>query len=646
LSQIESSPPARLPGPTACWIAFCALCNCAGWALSALHALNAAGYLAVFGLTGALLIVLRHRFSSLDFAAWRFAKLKRRFRRPFALAFLALAGLAALGGILYAPSNYDAMAYRLPRVFNWLADGRWHWIHTTFQRLNVRAMGYEWVSTPFIVLTHTDRFLFLVNVISFLLLPGLVFSVFTRLGVRPRAAWHWMWITPAGYCFVLQAGSNGNDLFGAVFALAAVDFALRARVFRNPGAIWVSVLAVALLTGSKSSNLPLVLPWLVAILPAWRVSFRRPIATALVCAAAFFSSLGPSAAANFNHCRDWTGLAAEGGQFSRGSPALYVANNAVLLVIQNGVPPVFPFAEKWNQAVQRHVPASFRSRLEKCFERNGAHWALEVMQIEESAGLGFGVSVLLVCSLVAGAIGQMGRMGLIGPMARTGAPWFPRVFLVCGGIALAAYMAKAGLSTAARLITPYYAMLMPAFLLSPAQGVLVRKPWWRALAWLVFGLSAMLVALSPARPLWPANTILARLEVAGHPLLARARTVYAVYGNRAEGFAPMRAVLPESAQVVGLITSDDPESSLWRPFLHRRFVHLTPQDTAAALRDSGIEYIVVSSEKFEQVMQRPFDQWLAETHGTVVQRVPLALRAGEGPRDWLLVRLGAMDGKP
>ena len=57
-----------------------------------------------------------------------------------------------------------------------------------------------------------------------------MFSVFTRLGVRRRVAWSWMWLVPTGYCFLLQAGSIGNDLFGAPFALAAVDFALRAKV--------------------------------------------------------------------------------------------------------------------------------------------------------------------------------------------------------------------------------------------------------------------------------------------------------------------------------------------------------------------------------------------------------------------------------
>ena len=80
-----------------------------------------------------------------------------------------------------------------------------------------------------ILFTHTDRFLFLINWISYLLLPGLIFSVFTRLQVRPRVAWWWMWFLASGWCFALQAGSVDNDSLAAVYILAAVDLALRAR---------------------------------------------------------------------------------------------------------------------------------------------------------------------------------------------------------------------------------------------------------------------------------------------------------------------------------------------------------------------------------------------------------------------------------
>ena len=184
-------------------------------------------------------------------------KILRRFRRPLPFCFAVLALLVFLGGVLYPPSNYTGLNYRLARVLQWLAHGQWCWIHTPNFRMNDRACGFEWLTTPLLLFTRSDRALFLINFIPFLLLPGLVFSVFTRLGVRPRVAWHWMWLLPTGYNFLLQAGGIANDIFPAVYALAALDFGCRAWVSRRPADLWHSLLAAALLTGAKASNLPL-----------------------------------------------------------------------------------------------------------------------------------------------------------------------------------------------------------------------------------------------------------------------------------------------------------------------------------------------------------------------------------------------------
>jgi hypothetical protein len=172
-----------MPTAISIWVWFCAYLNCVGWTLSVLHQLNAAGYAVALLLGGVAFMAWWKQTSGRisPHISWR--KLKRHFRRPFPLAFLILAAMAFLGGALYAPSNYDALAYRLPRILHWLAAGQWQWIHTDFNRLNTRGCDIEWVSAPFIVLLKTDRPLFLINFISFLLLPGLVFSLFTRLGV-------------------------------------------------------------------------------------------------------------------------------------------------------------------------------------------------------------------------------------------------------------------------------------------------------------------------------------------------------------------------------------------------------------------------------------------------------------------------------
>ena len=232
--------PSKIPLPIAGWILLCAFLNCAGWILSAVHQLNVLGYTVIFALAAAG-IVWWGRKNPIAPRGGNVHRLRRRFRRGFPLAFLIVAVLAIFGGVIHPPVNYDALAYRVPRVLNWLADQRWTWIHTEFQRLNTRSCGIEWVSAPLIAFTRTDRFLFLINAVSFLLLPGLVFSGLTRAGVKPRVAWHWMWLAPTGYCYLLQAGSIGNDLFGAVFGLAALDLALRARGQESAGPLVVHI---------------------------------------------------------------------------------------------------------------------------------------------------------------------------------------------------------------------------------------------------------------------------------------------------------------------------------------------------------------------------------------------------------------------
>jgi hypothetical protein len=191
-----------MPTAVAIWIWFCAYLNCAGWTLSALHQLNQTGYAVVFALGFGALWLWKQKTGAEIFPKIHLPKYRRRFKKFFPLAFLILAVLAFIGGALYAPANFDTLAYRTPRVMHWLAAGQWEWIHSEFSRLNTRSAGFEWLTAPLFLFTHTDRLEFLLNILAFMLLPGRVFAVLTRLGVRPRTAWHWMWLFPAGYGYV------------------------------------------------------------------------------------------------------------------------------------------------------------------------------------------------------------------------------------------------------------------------------------------------------------------------------------------------------------------------------------------------------------------------------------------------------------
>jgi hypothetical protein len=622
-----------MPSAIAIWIWFCAYLNCAGWVLSALHQLNAPAYAVVFASGLAGLWYWWRQTGGRLLPELNAARLRRRFRRAFPLAFLVLATLAFLGGALHAPANYDALAYRTPRVLHWLAEGQWHWIHSDFPRLNTRTAGFEWLTAPQFLFFHTDRLIFLLNVVSFLLLPGRVFGVLTRLGVRPRAAWHWMWLFPAGYGYVLEAGSILNDMFAGLMAMTAIEFALRAHGSRKASDLWVSVLAAALMTAVKAFNIVLLLPWLIAVFPALKGLLRRPLASAAVAVLVLFASMAPTALLNYRQCGDWTGLKVEQATIGGGGKPQRFLANALNIPAHNLVPPVFPFTKQWDHLVSRVIPSKLQENLQAHMELGLATVRLPDMQAEEFSGLGCGVSLLLLVLLVKKIRAREN------PLAN---PFHVPVLVPLGAWAsLAFLMMQTGASGPARYLLPFYLLLAVPIMAGPVAGkVFDLRPWrWAAMG--IFASSVLLLILSPARPLWPATTILRQFKAdeSANPLVRRAWNVYATYGSRTEGFAPVIAALPPEANPLGFMSFDEPEAALWKPFGSRRVLNFCHADTAADLKARGIRYALVSERYLDNHHRQTGDEWLQQKHMDLVQRFELKLLAGQPAYGWLLVRV-------
>ena len=186
----------------ALWILVSAWCSLTGWALSAFGQLDRAGYAFAFLVLAGGVLLGRKELGLpatrpvflLRLSTYRGSWLPR--------LWLALAVLSFIGGLLYHPDDFDYLTYRFPRLLHWSWAHHWYWIHTINERLNLSAPGFEWLMAPLFILFHTDRLFFLINVLSYLFLPGLVFSVFGRLGIQRRVAWWWMWTLPAGFCYV------------------------------------------------------------------------------------------------------------------------------------------------------------------------------------------------------------------------------------------------------------------------------------------------------------------------------------------------------------------------------------------------------------------------------------------------------------
>jgi hypothetical protein len=622
------------------WVSFCTFCNCIGWLLSSIHQLNAAGYAVAFGIGIAVSLIYWKRLAPKRMPRLNFKKLRFRFSRFFPAMFALLAAMAILGGFLHRPSNPDGLTQRIPHLLNWLAAGRWHWIENAPSSFNSHAVGFEWLMAPMLALLKTDRWVFLYNGISFLLLPGLLFGLFTRLGVTPRAAWYWMWLVPAGYCFLTQAGSIGNDAAGAVFAIAAVDFALRAKKTGRLADLWLSILSASLLSGMKMSNLALGLPWLVAIWPSVRLLCRRPLASSAVVIISVFSSALPLMFLMHQHGGGWTGARMERG-LPLASPAVSFAGNGLNLALENLLPPLFPMAGWWNEHAYKLLPASFIAKLEHSFEPGASHLATLEIQYEICAGIGFGLTLLLLASWLWARFFRRSQSDQLTDLHLPLVRWSPVVSLV-------AFMLAVDVSGPARLITPYYCLLMPLLLTGRAHEILIRRRWWRAAAALTLLISAGLLIINPPRPLWPARTILTPLskKYPQSSLIIRGAMLYDAYADRWDALAPVRDRLPSEARNIAFtvfMAGSTMETSLWRPFGHRRVWWVPRSVGRSELENTGIRYLVVGTDNSIQATERGFHDWLQDWLGTNNATIKAEVRvktvATSNPMPWYLIEL-------
>lgn len=616
------------------WILLSAWLAGAGWILSALHQLNRMGYAIVFILAGMALVWSRKQITGPDRKSLLPAhhKYVRRFRRPAPLLFLVLAVLALLAGSLYLHSNGDSISYRIPRAWHWLGQEQWHWIHTADPRMNIVACGFEWLCTPLMLFTGTDRFLFLLNWLSYLMLPGLVFSVFTRMQVRPRAAWWWTWILSAGWCYAVQATSDANDSFAAIYILAAVDLALRAREKKSVADLWLSLLAAALATGVKQSNIPLVLLWLVAAAPSWRLLLPRPGAMLLVAAAGVLVSAVPVTLLNIAHAGNWQGLShgTANSNWSAGSPFWKLLGNFFSIPVQNLLPPIFPAADAWNNLTARFLEtplgAHFRS-----FERFGH---LNAGISESSAGIGLSICLLTLFSLIIAPPGQTGPGG----KCRPDYFWWLRLL---PWVVLLVFMVEICSFADARLLSPYYLFLFPSLLVGARPANLTRRLWWQKFGLLSMLTTVLVLIVSRDRPLFPAVTLTSGLHGA-HPQSKNVTRLWVAYawpqsiGSRRDYFL---ADLPPDERIIGYATVNGVEEiGLWVPFGRRQVERVLADDSPEQVRAKGIHYVLVEGILLD-AEQITIEQWLQRYEASVVKQLEFLQDPYRPPGHLYLVRL-------
>jgi len=599
------------------WILISSWLVATGWVLSAFHALNQAGYLISLAVGGAIGAAALARNGWADLAAWRrdLQRLPRRFRRPLPRLFLLLAILTLVGGLLYRDNNGDSDSYRIPRVLHWLAAGQWHWIRTLHPLMNISECNFSWLCTPLLLFTHTDRVIFLLNWISFLLLPGLVFSYLKGMGVRARVAWWWMWILASGWCFVFQANSTVNDSFATPFVLAGVVLALEARQQGRPGPALLALVAMSFASGIKVTNLPIGLLWLIIMAPAWRLLLRRPLLTLGAVGLSLVVSFVPITVANLRHTGNWSGMTPDSPLHSTElhSPFWGIIGNSFCLTAQNLMPPFFPQADRWNDMMDRFVQspagAPFRQFSHFGVLGRGCHSVNET-----NAGIGAGVLLLALASLFAAR--RLRPDPPAPPPPRPPGRWLR----LAPWLLLLIFMAKVGTMQGARHLTPYYILLFPLLLCQDGFPALVRRRGWQRAGIGLLGLTVGLVILARERPLFPALTwsnYLAR-QFPDSKIPPRIQAAFDTRLERERLLNFFNSTIPPGPLTLGYAAfMEASEPCLWLPWGQRTVVRILPEDKPADWRSQGIRYIVLESYYLE-TRKQSLAGWVSQHQGVLL----------------------------
>jgi len=617
----------------ALWILFCSWCSLSGWALSLFGALNPWGYsIAFLGSIGGLAIFGRPLLFSEGKPFFGRGRILH-FRRLLPKIWLALTILVFIGGLLYHPVNYDHLTYRFPRILFWSWEQRWHWIPSYANRMNYSGTGFEWMMMPQFVFLQTDRFFFLINFVSFLLLPGLVFSVFRHLGISPRVSWWWMWVLSCGYCYILQAAGAGNDSFAAVYLLACLHYTLKAKDVFSSRHLVLSLLAVGLLTGAKASNLPLVLPWLTAVFFNRRHLFA-PCKPALLASSLILTavvSFLPIALLNIYFTGSFSGDPHNSSKLKLSNPISGIAGNSIQIAVANLSLPIWHKPVSWDGL----IPSLIKEELKLDYPR--LETTTGEMQLEEDAGIGLGVAVAAAYMIFLRLTASLTRSHGAIPRNR------PAVWIAAAGfIALLVYMSKMGSESASRLIAAYYPLLIVGILLiASLDGAVIRSVLCKIIASLVMFSALPLVVLNPSRPLFPVNLVLNCLSHSGvsSDLIQRSRDVYDTYATRYDDFHDLRVDIPDTEKTIGFVhLGDDPEVSLWLPFGSRKVIDLTPGQTLAELQALHIHFIIVDNTVLTEIHHITIDDLLNPWSATIVTQKYLTIKIHRGPELWYLIR--------
>jgi len=539
--------------------------------------------------------------------------------------FLLLLALILAAAIVYPPTVHDSLSYRLPRILIWLQDGEISHVPVSDDRLNYMTHNWELVALPFFRLTG-DRWLEVQNIASWLILFLVGFSWARQFCARADLQ-RWMaLLAVAAYLPVLQAARTSNDLFALVLVLLSAWFFLLARTNLSIPDLIFSGMALALAAGAKPHYCLLAPFWLVGFILfyRWRTRFLRLALTGILAAPiALVVSPLPAFILNYKTYDSPSGPVA-GSEMATGPFYERVAAGLVMSVWGNFSPPLNPVARSWNAAQENWLQSSGIAQRQPNFKLYTTEFP-----IVDRAALGIFAAIAWMAGIFS-AVRNRRQIEL--------------QVLITAIFGLLAYLITTSQVvpvTIARSFLGFAYLGLP--LVISGLAFIPAKPLkcWLALTALA---SAAVLVTTPSNPLWPAKSVLARLNEENYgsrirPLVEK----YVAFTERYNAGKFIKVHVPATEPILAVMGGGEPLLQLWHPYTPSRTVIFQQKNEADIDFDEDIKYVVIGGIAHELHAQLINSILYRDRAFELVAEQPYMARFSDGLKMWQIYEIREKD---
>ncbi|HEX9047374.1 MAG TPA: hypothetical protein VF988_10135, partial [Verrucomicrobiae bacterium] len=179
----------------------------------------------------------------------------------------------------------------------------------------------------------------------------------------------------------------------------------------------------------------------------------------------------------------------------------------------------------------------------------------------------------------------------------------------------------------ARQLAPYYAFLLPAMLVQPGHGVVVRQRPWQRFGLAVMAFTAFMIITEVDRPLAATDSAVDWLATCfpQSRIIGKEREIYecSYFRSLETRRRTLEALLSPSRETVGFYVACGgvDEFAAWQPWGQRRVQRVSPADSRDDLQNLG--YVVVPDYALHDFGETPAG-WMKKYRAVLANSAPFA----------------------